>query len=107
MKAAAANEIDRNESKEAEEPEKSLKEADRNHFPHDTVSKASKNLIIPEGASTPGSKRRLVTEVIGNDDVDVSRPQDMDEGEVRRADGRKGVDGGVGGSVYFLPTYLT
>lgn len=32
--------------------------------------------------STPGSKRRLVTEVIGDDDVDVSRPQDRDEGEV-------------------------
>ncbi|CAM9860152.1 unnamed protein product [Scytosiphon promiscuus] len=36
----------------------------------------------PEDSSTPGSKRRLVTEVIGDgDDVDVSRPQDMDEGE--------------------------
>ncbi|CAM9408726.1 unnamed protein product, partial [Ectocarpus sp. 4 AP-2014] len=36
----------------------------------------------PAGMSTPGSKRRLVTEVIGDgDDVDVSRPQDMDEGE--------------------------
>eukprot|EP00904_Undaria_pinnatifida_P000673 jgi/Undpi1/10606/HiC_scaffold_29.g13056.m1 len=33
------------------------------------------------GGSTPGSKRRLVTEVIGNDDVDVSMPQDMDRGE--------------------------
>lgn len=36
--------------------------------------------------STPGSKRRLVTEVIGDDDVDVSRPQDMDEGEVNRTE---------------------
>eukprot|EP00903_Cladosiphon_okamuranus_P007903 g7635.t1 len=36
----------------------------------------------PTAMSTPGSKRRLVTEVIGDgDDVDVSRPQDMDEGE--------------------------
>eukprot|EP00752_Nemacystus_decipiens_P012739 g11283.t1 len=36
----------------------------------------------PAAMSTPGSKRRLVTEVIGDgDDVDVSRPQDMDEGE--------------------------
>ncbi len=33
--------------------------------------------------STPGSKRRLVTEVIGDgDDVDVSRPQGMDDAEV-------------------------
>lgn len=37
----------------------------------------------PGVASSPGSKRRLVTEVIGDgDDVDVTRPQDMDEGEV-------------------------
>ncbi|CAN0431923.1 unnamed protein product, partial [Ectocarpus sp. 12 AP-2014] len=36
----------------------------------------------PTAMSSPGSKRRLVTEVIGDgDDVDVSRPQDMGEGE--------------------------
>ena len=45
--------------------------------------KASRKKAPPAAMSTPGSKRRLVTEVIGDgDDVDVSRPQDMDEGEV-------------------------
>lgn len=89
MEAGAENEIGRDESKEVEEPEGgSLKDIDGNHNPDGTESKS---MIISEGASTPGSKRRLVTEVIGNDDVDVSRPQDMDEGEVRRVVGPKEV----------------
>lgn len=41
------------------------------------------DINTPGASSTPGSKRRLVTEVIGDDYMDVSRPQDMDEGEVR------------------------
>lgn len=88
MEAAAENNIGRDESKEVEELEGSLRDVDGNHSPHRT---ASNNLINPEEASTPGSKRRLVTEVIGNDYEDVSRPQDMDEGEVRRVDVRKEV----------------
>lgn len=48
---------------------------------------AGEGLHTPDGAnSTPGSDRRLVTEVIGDDNVDVSKPQDRDEGEVGASD---------------------
>lgn len=50
--------------------------------PDDNKHTPATDINTPGTSSTPGSKRRLVTEVIGDDDVDVSKPQDMDEGEV-------------------------
>lgn len=74
----------------AGEGERGMDEGDESKHSGEPVEKEQSKLEAtdintPGNVSTPGSKRRLVTEVIGDDDVDVSKPQDMDEGEVRRS----------------------